>query len=167
MTESHLIIYKLFVSGWNEFGEEVNSLEHFGRIVGYFPPPNPEKRDGRWMNDALQLSRQAWFWGDSSKTEVECMFDLDSFPTGSFIVRFANNHGFRLSIKKEDGQAEHFKIRHAYQGTEYEIRHVPALAGKMCHSLRQCAELAAKHLNVELQDPPFSKYTVQKSCQKE
>ena len=166
MERAKYLLYKLLVSHWSAFGEEMSSLPHFGRIIGFFPPMGPTE-DGTWMKRALDLAQQRWFWGDSSRMEIESLFEVYQVPVGTFVIRFANNYGFRLSIRSATitssdenssaGETTHFKIRHQYQSADFEIRHVPELAGQLCHSLRACAELVSNHLELELHDPPFGR----------
>jgi hypothetical protein len=96
-----------------------------------------------------------WFWGDSSRYEVEAVFKLPSVPMGTFVVRFANGSSFRLSIKTAE-KIQHFKIRHAYQGETCSVKNCPELEGQNFTTLLDMATAVSNVLQVELVDPPFN-----------
>ena len=155
MSKARLVAYKLFANQWNPFGEEIVTLEHFGRITGFFPPM-VEFGDGIWVSKIMELTKNTWFWGDSSRYEVEAVFAGPEIKIGTFVVRFANNSSFRLSIKTGQGEVAHYKIRHAYQGTTCSVKNCPELEGKSFSTLKEMADEVAKVLNVELCDPAYS-----------
>ncbi len=118
-SQSRLIMYKLFQNELSPFGDEIATLQHYGRIVGYFPPLIT-LGDGKWVSTALALCSQRWFWGDSSRLEVEHY--LRGSPTGTFVVRFANQSSFRLSIQLDANTTKHFVVAHGYASLQYRVK---------------------------------------------
>ncbi len=150
------ILYRLFRNEWNEFGAEMCTLQHFGRVVGFFPPPE-ELGNGVWIENVINLTRNLWFWGDSSRLEVEAFLRLA--PLGTFIVRFANQASFRLSIHCADG-TRHWFVRHGYQQATFGVRDVPALEGQTFHSLLEMAQAVAATIPITLVTPTRSPFLV-------
>jgi hypothetical protein len=148
--------YRLLRNEWSEFGEEMCSLQHFGRVMGFFPPPKT-LGDGAWVQAVVQLTQQRWFWGDSSRLEVEAV--LRMAPPGTFVVRFANQASFRLSIRCAEG-TRHWFVRHGYQQTTYGVRDVPALAHKSFDSLHELAQAVAATIPIALIAPTKSPFLV-------
>lgn len=114
-----MTIYKLFRNEWDPFGEEICSIQHVGRVGGFFPKFGV-LGDGKWIRTVFSMIREhPWFWCDSSRTEAEQY--LSRSPAGTFVVRFANEASFRMSIRTET-ETLHFKIRHAYQGETFSVK---------------------------------------------
>lgn len=152
--QKRLVLYKLFRNEWDAFGLEICTLSHVGRVCGFFPP----MRDSDLITQALQLTRHHWFWGDSSRFEVE--FVLRMSPVGTFVVRFANQASFRLSIRFPGDETRHFYVRHAYQGLTYGIKGVPGLEKKSFSSLEELAHATGAEFGLTLVSPHRSPFLV-------
>jgi len=154
-SQMRLITYKLFRNQKNPFGEEIVTLEHFGRIIGFFPPL-VNAGDGKWGSSVLEMCSERWFWGDSSRIEVDHYLRLS--PAGSFVVRFANQASFRLSIRCQDETTKHIVIRHRYESLKYSVKGVIELEEKEFASLRSVAEAVAGVIGLPLVTPTHSPF---------
>lgn len=156
VSQRNYILYKLLATQWNVFGNQVVTIQQFGRILGFFPHAEDADesytRSGNFVNAIITLASKKWFWGDSSRYEVEHLFSVVNVLDGTFIIRFANMSSFRMSIKTADG-VKHFKIGHAYGSDKFSIRQQTEFKGKLFNSLEECAEAVAKSLGLQLQEP--------------
>ena len=150
------ILYRLLRNSWNEFGEEMCTLQHFGRVMGFFPKPQ-SLGDGKWIENVVKLVQNLWFWADSSRLEVEAFLRIA--PLGTFVVRFANQASFRLSIRCAD-DTRHWFVRHTYQSATYGVRDMPALEGKNFDSLLEMAQAVAATVPIALVPPTRSPFLV-------
>ncbi len=155
LSRTRLLVYKLFRNDWSPFGEEIVTLEHFGRVVGFFPPM-VNLGDGKWVSVVTEMCSHRWFWGDSSRIEVEHY--LRGSATGTFVVRFANQASFRLSVQTDENTTRHFFVRHSYSSPVYGVKGVEGLEKKEFDNLRTLAEAVAQKIGVALVEPTRSPF---------
>lgn len=123
-------------------------------VAGFFPPFQTIGQ-GQWLESVFGLVRyNTWFWCDSSRTEAEQF--LSRAQVGTFVIRFANEASFRLSIRTAH-DTSHFKIRHKYQSPHFYVKGIESLNHSF-ESLLDLAKAVANHLQVELHSPSYSPF---------
>lgn len=152
-----LLLYRLWRNEWGPFGEEICTLVHFGRVLGFFPKDDQfGSGGGGWARRALHMCQQKWFWGDSNRMEVEQHLRLSK--PGTFVIRFANEASFRLSIHLGGKDVQSFYIEHTYQSSEYKVPHAKGLENQVFTDLHELATAVGKTFNLEVHAPERSPF---------
>lgn len=151
-----LAVYKMFRDQWSPFGDEVVSLPHFGATMGFFPAAQ-KLGDGTWITHLVNTCRNKWFWGYSSRFEVEHY--LRNTASGTFVIRCANASSFRLTIKVGN-DLRHFKIKHKYGAIQFGVKGIAELEGELFLSLKDLADAVAKVMDVKLIEPARSPFVL-------